>query len=59
MIDWYEIKDWFRRKVIDLGIWLVQKAEPCKNEGLSYRLHNLADGYARRPTNQWNYRDTQ
>lgn len=60
MIDWWEVKTWLREKTVDFCVWLIKRVERYKNESLSWRLHNLADEYyARRPTGQWNYRDTQ
>lgn len=59
MIDWWEVKTWLREKTVGFAIWLIKKAERYKNEALSWELHSLADEYARRPTGQWNYRDTQ
>ena len=49
----YELKETLREKVIDFCFWLLKKAEPCKNECLSCKLHKTADEYSRRPTGDW------
>jgi len=52
MYGW-EIKEYCITKTTDLLIWLLQKINRYKNEPLSYRLHRIADRYARRPTGDW------
>jgi len=42
-----------RERVISVLLWLLQRVEPCKSEGLSYKLHGIADRYARSPTGAW------
>jgi len=52
-MDAYKIKEWVRETLVDFSIWLLITAEPSRHEGLSMRLHNVADQYARRPTGEW------
>ncbi len=37
----------------DALLYLVGVLNPNKDEGLSYKLHNIADTYAKRPTGDW------
>lgn len=47
------MKNYIKNFFINIGIFIIKRAEPCKDENLSWRLHNLADQYARRPTGEW------
>jgi hypothetical protein len=50
----FEVKEVLQDIIIDYLLWVIRKVRPYKSEPLSWRLHSMADDYARRPINYWN-----
>jgi hypothetical protein len=48
-----EVRDWFYFKWANFCIWLIKVSFRYKDQGLSWKLHSLADKYDRRPTGEW------
>jgi hypothetical protein len=49
----YEARELVEGVSADIGLFILQLFNRHRNECLSWRLHGLADGYARRSTGEW------
>lgn len=52
-LDFYDARERLRRMLTDAAVWAIRRLNPSKDNGLSMRLHDLADQYDTRPTGQW------
>ena len=51
----YELKLYLREIANDCLIWMIEKINTKKDNGLSDRLHRVADHYDTKPTGNWEY----
>jgi hypothetical protein len=54
----YDAIEYFKEKITMLLLWFVQKINLHKDERLSFRLHQIADLYSRRPLGYWDEEKT-